>query len=82
MANAEELGIDPNSVAVGGLSAGRGLAAAVALMARDREGPAVTFQLLLNPVLDDRIETISARTFPDTPMWNSGHVAVMWDLYL
>jgi acetyl esterase/lipase len=82
VAHAEELAIDPAVVAVGGLSAGGGLAAAVALMARDRVGPPIAFQLLINPVLDDRLETVSARELTDTPLWTSHDVAVMWDLYL
>lgn len=81
-ATAGSLGIDTATVAVGGASAGGGLAAAVALMARDRDGPAIAFQLLVYPVLDDRLETVSVRGFTDTPLWTSEHVAVMWDLYL
>lgn len=50
--NAEELGIDANRVAVGGESAGANLAAAVALMARDRSGPSLVLQLLEVPVTD------------------------------
>lgn len=43
---------DPDRVAVGGDSAGGNLAAVVALMARDRAGPALVFQLLVYPVTD------------------------------
>jgi len=46
------LGSDPNRIAVGGDSAGGGLAAAVALAARDRGGPALVFQYLVYPMLD------------------------------
>ena len=81
-ANATDLAVDPASLAVGGLSAGGALAAAVALMARDRNGPAIAFQLLVNAVLDDRLETVSVQEFTETPLWNSHDVAVMWDLYL
>jgi acetyl esterase len=81
-ANAEDLGVDPAAIAVGGVSSGGALAAAVSLLARDRSDPAVAFQLLINPVLDDRLDTASFRAFPDTPLWNSRDVAVMWDLYL
>jgi acetyl esterase/lipase len=51
-------------------------------MARDRHGPALAFQLLLNPVLDDRLDTVSVQTLTAAPLWNSSDVAVMWDLYL
>lgn len=47
------------SVAVGGESAGGNLAAGIALMARDRGGPTLAFQLLLMPVLDHGFDTAS-----------------------
>ena len=50
----EALGVDPTSIAVMGYSAGGGLAAAVALLARDRGGPDLTHQILIYPMLDDR----------------------------
>ena len=80
--NAGELAVDATAIAVGGLSAGGALAAGVALMARDRKGPQIAFQLLVNPVLDDRLDTVSARAFFDTPLWNSRDAAIMWDIYL
>ena len=46
-----ELGGDPNWIAVGGDSAGANMAAAVALMARDRKGPSLAFQLLIYPTV-------------------------------
>ena len=65
--HAAELGTDPERIAVGGHAAGAGLAAAVALRARDQQGPQIRFQLLSQPELDDRQETWSARNFTDTP---------------
>jgi len=59
--NAERLGVDPDRIAVYGGSAGGGLAAATALLARDRGGPRLAFQMLLYPMLDDRCETPSGR---------------------
>jgi acetyl esterase/lipase len=58
-ANAERLGIDPDRIGVYGGSAGGGLAAGTALLARDRGGPKLAFQMLLYPMLDDRCETPS-----------------------
>lgn len=55
--NASSLGVDPARIAVMGDSAGGGLAAGVALLARDRGGPAIAAQLLIYPMLDDRAQT-------------------------
>lgn len=52
--SAEQLGIDRARIAVRGESAGGGLAAALALLARDRGGPAIAHQSLIYPMLDDR----------------------------
>ncbi len=53
-AEASRLGIDPGRIAIGGESAGGGLAAALALLARDRKKVPLVFQLLIYPMLDDR----------------------------
>ena len=80
--NAAELGIDAERIAVGGHSAGGGLAAALALRARDEQGPRICFQLLNQPGLDDRQESWSARNFTDTPWMNRDKVASAWRYYL
>jgi acetyl esterase/lipase len=80
--HAAELGIDPERIAVGGHSAGAGLAAAVALRARDQHGPSICFQLLNQPGLDDRQRTWSARHFTDTPWMNRDKVTAIWRHYL
>ncbi len=82
VAHAAELGIDPGRVGVGGSSAGGALTAAVALMARDRGGPALAVQILNYPVIDDRMQSASMRAFHSTPMWTSGSNADMWEHYL
>ncbi|HYB42921.1 MAG TPA: alpha/beta hydrolase [Candidatus Methylomirabilis sp.] len=61
VANAGRLGIDPRRVAVGGDSAGGNLATVVALMARDRRGPALTQQTLVYPVTNHDFDTLSYR---------------------
>jgi len=57
--HADELGIDPMRIAVGGSSAGGGLAAALALLARDRGEVSLAFQFLIAPMLDDRTCTLA-----------------------
>ncbi len=81
-ANATQLGIDPARIAIAGQSAGGGLAAATALLARDRSGPTLCFQLLEIPELDDRLETPSMRAFTDTPLWNRPNAQWSWRHYL
>jgi acetyl esterase len=81
-ANAGDLGLDPDRIAVGGHSAGGNLAAAVTLRARDQHGPPIRFQLLNQPGLDDRQETWSQHHFTDTPWWNRGTAATAWRHYL
>jgi acetyl esterase len=61
--NADRLGIDPARIGVGGVSAGGGLAAATALMARDRGGPQLKFQLLEIPVTDTTLSQPSVEEF-------------------
>jgi acetyl esterase/lipase len=56
--HADELGVDPNRIAVGGSSAGGGLAAALALLARDRGEFPLLFQFLIAPMIDDRTCTL------------------------
>jgi len=74
--------VDPGRVAVHGQSAGGGLAAGVALLARDRGGPALCFQSLDVPVLDDRLETTSMRSAGPWLMWSPSQAATSWKLYL
>lgn len=81
-AHADELGIDPQRIAIQGTSAGGGLCAALALLARDRGGPAIAFQFLSVPELDDRLITASMTDFVDTPLWSRPRAVVSWDCYL
>lgn len=56
-ANAAELGVDSSRIAIGGESAGGGLAATLGLLTRDRGEVPLAFQLLIYPMLDDRTVT-------------------------
>ena len=55
--HAQELGAEDHRIAIMGDSAGGGMSAGVALMARDRGGPALRAQILTQPMLDDRTTT-------------------------
>lgn len=80
--NSAQLQIDPARIALFGQSAGGGLAAATALLCRDRRGPGICFQFLGIPELDDRLETASMQRFVDTPMWNRPNAELSWNFYL
>jgi acetyl esterase/lipase len=76
-------GVDHDRIAVGGASAGGGLAAALAQLALDRGRFAVTFQLLTYPMLDDRSAVRPARPGDrDHRLWNRASNRVGWSAYL
>ena len=78
-AHAEDLGIDPDRIIASGMSAGGGLSAAVALLARDRGGPRLAGQLLGCPMLDDRNATVSARQYDGFGAWDRNNNDTAWD---
>jgi acetyl esterase/lipase len=77
---ADELGVDAARLAVGGASAGAGLAAACALRARD-EGLALVHQHLIYPMIDDRQATPSSR-WDLLAVWSREMNAFAWQCYL
>lgn len=79
--HAEELGIDPSRIGIMGVSAGGGLCAALALVARDRGEVPVRFQLLDSPMLDDRQQTVSSR-HDGLVLWSRHSNAFGWRSYL
>lgn len=79
-AHADELGIDPARIGIGGNSAGGGLAAALALLARDRGSVPIAFQLLVYPMLDDRMITPSSAW--EVPVWPPASNRFGWSCYL
>lgn len=72
--------VDPARVAIGGASAGGGLAAALALLARDRGALTPAFQLLVYPMLDDR--SSSAPPNPNHRLWDPRANEFGWVSYL
>lgn len=80
--NAGALAIDPERVAVYGMSAGGGLAAGLTLLARDRGTPSIAFQYLAFPELDDRLTTGTMNRFVDTPLFHRPNAVASWNHYL
>ncbi len=79
--HADDLGIDRTRIGVAGISAGGGLAAALALLARDRGEVPVAFQLLDCPMLDDRQQTASSQ-LDGLPVWTRRSNEFGWRSYL
>jgi acetyl esterase len=75
-------GLDGGRLAVGGVSSGGNLAAAVAQLARKRGGPALLFQLLVYPPLDHRAATASMRMPLPLPFFSAEDVRWCWRHYL
>ncbi len=80
--NASEFDVDPARIAIGGASAGGGLAACLALLARDRGEVNIAFQLLIYPMLDDRNVEQASADVPDTLLWNRENNLIGWRSYL
>ncbi|MFE7275774.1 alpha/beta hydrolase [Streptomyces sp. NPDC057623] len=80
--HAKEIGGDPDRVILAGGSAGGGLAAAVALLARDRGGPRVIGQVLMCPMLDDRNDTPSAHQMAGLGVWDRTSNETGWSALL
>lgn len=80
--NAEELGFDARHLMIVGGSAGGGLAAGVALMARDKGTPTLVGQVLIYPMLDDRNETISSHQIVGEGVWDRRSNDTGWDALL
>ena len=80
-AHADELGVLPDRIGVGGISGGGGLAAALALLARDRGEVELAFQLLDCPMIDDR-DISAAPEWDDMPLWTRESNDFGWKSYL
>jgi acetyl esterase/lipase len=81
-AHATELGINRDRIIGLGFSAGGGLVAAVALLARDRGGPALLGQVLMSPMLDDRNDTPSSFQMAGIGLWDRTANEIGWGALL
>ena len=80
--NATTIGADPARIAVGGDSAGGNLAAVVSLMARDRGGPPLVYQLLVYPVTNHDYNTLSYRENGEGHFLTTEMMVWFWNHYL
>ena len=82
VAAGHRLTIDPSRIAVAGDSSGGNLAAATALLARDRGGPALAAQVLLYPALDPKCDSPSYNEFADEHFNTAAAMHWYWESYL
>lgn len=81
--HAAELNVDPTRIAVMGHSAGGGLAAGTALLARDRNhSPPLAKQILVYPMLDDRTVRSEGSLEPEDPIWPHDYNVMAWNAYI
>ena len=80
--NSQILGIDKSRIAIGGGSAGGGIAAGLAIMTRDMGEIEIVFQLLIYPMIDDRNITPSSHTITDPRTWDREKNIFAWKAYL
>ncbi|HTR00628.1 MAG TPA: alpha/beta hydrolase [Candidatus Acidoferrum sp.] len=79
---AAQLRLDPERIAIGGASAGGGLTAALALLARERGHYRPALQLLFYPMIDDTNVLPVSPERPDTLLWTRANNADAWRCYL
>jgi acetyl esterase len=77
-----ELGLDGDRLAIAGKSVGGNTTAAVALIAKERGGPAIRYQALLYPVTDADFDTGAYNTFAEGPRLTRKGMEWLWDSYL
>ena len=80
--HAEDLLIDRERILLGGASAGGGLAAGTALRIRDQGGPALKGLMLLSPMLDDRMTSLSSDQLATKGTWTRANNEAAWKMLL
>jgi acetyl esterase len=77
----KELDLDGTRLAVAGDSVGGNMTAAVTLLAKERKGPQIRYQVMLYPVTDASLSTESYRNFADGPWLTKAAMEWFWDAY-
>ncbi|WP_407193834.1 alpha/beta hydrolase [Bradyrhizobium sp. STM 3566] len=79
--HASEFGSDGSRIAVAGNSVGGNMTAALALMTKDRQGPRITYQVLLIPATDASVDTASYHEYGAGRFLSRSFMKYGWDLY-
>lgn len=80
--NSDALNIDVNRIGIAGSSAGGGITAALALLAKDRQGPQIIFQMPLYPMINDLNDSFSNKEIKGNYVWNHSLNEYGWSMYL
>lgn len=80
--HAKEFNVDPKRLAVAGDSVGGNMAAVVALLAKERNGPKIAYQVLFYPVTDANFDNGSYTQFANGPWLTKAAMKWFWDAYL
>jgi len=80
--NGSEIGVNGKNLAVVGNSVGGNMSAVIALMAKDKKGPAIKLQVLLWPVTDANFETTSYNAYANGRFLTKNMMKWFWDSYL
>jgi acetyl esterase len=80
-ANGATIKVDPSRLALVGDSVGGNMVAAVTLLAKERQGPPIRFQVLFYPVTDARFDTASYTQFAEGPWLTRRAMEWFWDRY-
>jgi len=78
----DEIGVDGKNLAIAGNSVGGNMSAVTCLMAKDKGGPAIKFQLLLWPVTDADFNRASFKEYAEERFLTANMMKWMWDNYL
>ena len=81
-AHPDEFNIDASRLAIAGDSVGGNMVAVVSLLAKERNGPKIAFQVMLYPVTDANLEDASYNQFADGPWLTKAAMKWFWDAYL
>src|SRR5262249_51928892 len=81
-AHADEFGADGNRIAIAGNSVGGNMTAALTLMAKDRKGPKIAYQVLFVPATDAGVDTDSYHEFATGRFLPRAFMKYGWDLYV
>jgi acetyl esterase len=79
--HAKDFGLDATRLAVAGDSVGGNMTAAVTLLAKERKGPEILYQVMFYPVTDASLKTASYRQFANGPWLTAKAMQWFWDAY-